>query len=174
LIYFADLVSHCRRRKMNCAARAHALILGFITAAALVVAQPIGAQDQPAPRGIAFLHLKLLPGGAQLASFDVRPGRLKAGPAHAGERILLQVLSPAGVPLWEGTINDPQRQVVEHAHVHGDAGHRTEIIERTAPDAIVRVPFFEEGQVVRVLRVTPAAASAPAAQTLLGTFRLSR
>jgi hypothetical protein len=35
------------------------------------------------------------------------------------------------------------------------------------------VPLFERGQIVRVLRVTPTAASAPSTQTLLGTFRLS-
>ena len=120
---------------------------------------------------IAFLHLKLGPNSAELARFEITPGRLKPGVRHAGDRILLRVESAGGALLWEGTIDDPRTQIVEGSDVHGRAVRK--VIERPAPEVMARVPFFEQGQVVRVLRVTPAPA-AQAHEQLLGTFELTK
>lgn len=140
----------------------------FLFAAVLLAAQAPAAE--PPSRGIAFLHLKLVGDGAELITFEVTPGRLKPGPQHGGERILLVVESATGTPLWRGTINDPRTQVVEHAD---EAGQLTrKVIERSAPEVMARVPFYEEGQVVRVTRVTPHVGVAQ--EKVLGTFRLAK
>jgi hypothetical protein len=130
-----------------------------------------GMQLPDTAKGIAFLHLKLRPNDAELLSFNVTPGRLKPGPQHAGARLLLEVHSPGGATLWQGTVDDPRTQVIEGSAPGG--GHSHKVIERSAPELMVRVPFFEDGQVVRVSRVTPAVAAA-AHEKLLGTFRLAR
>ena len=122
------------------------------------------------PTGIVFLHLKLLPDDAELISFEVTPGHLKPGPQHAGDRIMLVVQSAAGTPLWRGSIDDPRTQVIEYLDEQGQPARK--VIEQSAPEIMARVPFFENGQVVRVAR---AAAGATAAnEKLLGTFRLAR
>ena len=148
------------------------LHLGLVGAALLALSSAnAAAQPEPAEnaKGIAFLHLKLQANGAELVGFEVTPGRLKPGPQHAGERILLVVESAAGAPLWRGTIDDPRTEVIEHLEGTGEAASR-KVIERSAPELMTRVPFFEEGQVVRISRVTPGVAVA--SEKLLGTFRL--
>ena len=148
-------------------------IAAFLTVAAFLPLR-ISAADSspsPAPAGIVFLHLKLLPNSAELIGFEVTPGRLKPGPQHAGERILLVVESATGAPLWRGTIDDPRTEVIEHLG-HGGVPSSRKVIERGAPELTTRVPFFENGQVVRISRVTPGVAVAN--EKLLGTFRLAQ
>lgn len=148
------------------------LILSSIVAVSLAVGQPATAeQTPPEASGIVFLHLKLHPNGAELLSSHVTPGRLKPGTRIAGERILLQVHSAAGALLWEGTMEDPRREFVEHGHNH--AQHAPKVIERHVAEVMARVPFFEERQAVRVSQVRPAPAAA-AQEKLLGTFQLSK
>lgn len=152
------------------------LRLHFSVVAALLLAvgpaagEPLVQPSQTA-KGIAFLHLKVRPNTAELIAFEVTPGRLKPGPQHAGGRLLLEVRSAGGTPLWQGTIDDPRTQVIEGPDAHGRHSHK--VVERSAPELMVRVPFFEEGQVVRVSRVTPAPAAA-AHEKLLGVFPLER
>ena len=123
-------------------------------------------------QGIAFLHLRLHPGTVELLDVKITPGQLKPGPEHSGERILLQVQSPAGSLLWEGTIADPRRRVIEGAE--DEHGRRArQVVERVAPEVVARVPFIEEGQEVRFFRVSPGK-EGTAHNTLLGTFRLSK
>lgn len=146
--------------------------------AALIVAAAWArafAADGPRPdaQGIAFLQLRLSPSGAELISSTIRPGRLKPGARHAGERLLLQVFSTAGALLWEGTLDDPRRQVLEDPRGHAQGSkHEAKVIERTSAELMTRVPFFEDGQIVRVSRVTPAA-SDRAHEKLLGTFKIT-
>ena len=148
------------------------LIVSLIVAVSALVGRPaIAEQTSPDAAGIAFLHLKLHPNRAELLSSHVTPGRLKPGTRIAGERILLQVHSTAGALLWEGTIEDPRRERIERGHDH--AQHAPKIVERNVAEVMARVPFFEDAQVVRVSRVTPAPAAA-AQEKLLGTFQLSR
>jgi len=123
-------------------------------------------------QGIAFLHLRLHPGTVELLDVKITPGRLKPGAEHPGERILLQVQSRGGSLLWEGTMADPRRRVVEGAE--DEHGRRArQVVERAAPEVTARVPFFEEGQEIRVFRVSPGKEGA-AHHTLLGTFRLGK
>ena len=148
------------------------LIVSLIVAVSVLVSRPAIA-DQPLPdaTGIAFLHLKLHPNRAELLSSHVTAGRLKPGTRIAGERILLQVHSTAGALLWEGTLEDPRREIIERGHDH--AQHAPKIVERNVAEVMARVPFFEDAQVVRVSRVTPAPAAA-AHEKLLGTFHVTK
>ena len=148
------------------------LILRLIVAVSVLAGHPaIAQQPSPDAAGIAFLHLKLHPNRAELLSSHVTPGRLKPGTRIAGERILLQVHSAAGALLWEGTIEDPRREVIERGHDH--AQHAPKIVERNVAEVMARVPFFEDAQVVRVSRVTPAPAAA-AQEKLLGSFGVTK
>ncbi len=149
------------------------LILFAITAlfAASVSSTRVSAADAaPEPTGIVFLHLRLLTNDAELISFEVTPGRLKPGPQHAGDRIMLVVQSAAGTPLWRGSFDDPRTQVIEYVDEQGQPARK--VIEQSAPEIMARVPFFENGQVVRVARA--AAGAAAANEKLLGTFQLTR
>jgi hypothetical protein len=144
---------------------------------------PLFTRAHPAPddfgsapalemHGIVFLHLRLHPGTVELLELNITPGRLKPGAEHAGERILLQVESQSGSVLWQGTVEDPRLQVLEGAEdAHGKRARK--VVERAAPEIMVRVPFFAEGQMVRVSRVSPGK-GAPAHHKLLGTFRVSQ
>ena len=148
------------------------LILSLIVAVSVTAGRPaIAEQTPPEAAGIAFLHLKLHPNRAELLSSHVTPGRLKPGTRIAGERILLQVHSTAGALLWEGTIEDPRREIIERGHDH--AQHAPKIVERNVAEVMARVPFFEDAQVVRVSRVTPAPAAA-AQEKLLGSFGVTK
>lgn len=103
-------------------------------------------------------------------SKSLRAG-LKPTTERAGERILLQVESRNGNPLWESTIDDPRVQVFEAGE--DERGRRArKFVEHASPEMMVRVPFFEEGQMVRVTRVSPGK-GAPANQKVLGAFRIS-
>jgi hypothetical protein len=148
-------------------------ILSLIVAISVTLAPPgIAETTLPEAAGIVFLHLKLHPNRAELLSSHVAPGRLKPATPIAGERILLQVHSTTGALLWEGTIEDPRREIIERGHDH--AQHPPKIVERNVAEVMARVPFFEEEQLVRVVRVTPAPAAAAAHEKLLGTFRLNK
>lgn len=147
-----------------------ALCVGSLTRAEPHMQETIAAA--PEATGIAFLHLKLSPDGAELIRFEVTGGRLKPAPQHAGERLLLAVQTTSGAPLWQGTIVDPRTQVFEQIDAQGLPTRK--VIEQNAPEVMARVPFFEEGQVVRVTRVTPTSGPGVASEKLLGTFRLSR
>jgi hypothetical protein len=151
--------------------RFHLLTIAALLIAGRLACGQLAAQLPQAPKGIAFLHLKVRANEAELVAFDVTPGRLKDGPRHAGARLLLEVQSQSGAPLWQGTVDDPRIQVIEGSAPGGRHSHK--VIERSAPELMVRVPFFEEGQLVRVSRVTPAVAAA-AHEKLLGTFRLAK
>lgn len=135
------------------------------------LAFPAEPQERSA-EGIAFLHLKFIRDHVELTGFRITPGRLKTGPRHAGERILLQVLSSDGLRLWEGTVPDPRVALVEGGqHEHGRPAGK--VVERVTPELTVRVPFFDENQTVCVLRVSPGQ-GATAHQKVLGTFHLKQ
>lgn len=148
------------------------LVVSSVVAVSMAVGQATAAeQTSLEAAGIVFLHLKLHPNRAELLSSHVTPGRLKPGTRIAGERILLQVHSTSGALLWEGTMEDPRREIIERGHDH--AQHTPKIVERNVAEVMARVPFFAEAEAVRVSRVTPAPAAA-AQEKLLGTFQLSK
>ena len=129
---------------------------------------PAAAEAQ----GIAFLHLRLHPAKVELLGITITPGRLKPAPEHPGNRILLQVRSRAGDLLWEGTVEDPQVERIESAE--DERGRRAnKVVEHASREVTTRVPFFEEGQEVRIWRVAPGK-DASAHQKLLGTFQLRK
>ena len=151
-------------------ARSILFAISALFVVAVLPARVAAAEPGPEATGIVFLHLKLLPDDAELITFEVTPGRLKPGPQHAGDRIMLVVQSATGTPLWRGSIDDPRTQVIEYLDEQGQPSRK--VIEQSAPEIMARVPFFENGQVVRVARVVAGAAAAN--EKLLGTFRLAR
>jgi hypothetical protein len=105
-------------------------------------------------------------GQVELVDFTVVPGRFKTAPEPAGERILLQVVGFSGKPIWEGWLNDPRRRLLEfeESRLHG---RRTAVpVVVPNPEAVVRVPFVEEGQTIQIWRATPVKGDRPHYQQL--------
>ena len=132
-----------------------------VCAGDVAAADPPGAitsrsgEAAPASPRIAFVHLRFTGDAVQLVDFKVVPGRFKPAPEPSGERILLQVVSSSGKPLWQGWINDPRTRIVE-SEAHDRGGRLAgKVITVANPEVTVRVPFFEEGQSIRVSRISP-------------------
>ncbi|HVF70083.1 MAG TPA: hypothetical protein VM940_00560 [Chthoniobacterales bacterium] len=131
------------------------------------------ANPSPSPQAIAFLRLRIHANTAELLDATITPGHLKPGPEHAGDRLVLQVRSVVGELLWQSTLEDPRVQVLETS---GDEHGRRDrkVVEHASREIRTRVPFFEEGQEIRVLRLSPGKADTPVHEKLLGTFRVRK
>jgi len=123
------------------------------------------ATDSPR---IAFVHLRFVGDQVQLIDFKVVPGRFKPTPEPTGERILLQVVGSSGTTLWEGWLNDPRTRLLEHEDPTRGGRLTGKVIAVPNPEVVVRVPFVEEGQTIRVSRAAPGKVSRTQHQPLGG------
>lgn len=160
-------ISRCFKRSgLIAALAAVTLALGPVSAEPPASRPLSPAKAETESQRIAFVHLRFTGAQVQLLDFKIVPGRFKTAPEPAGERILLQVVSSSGKPLWEGWLNDPRTRVLEFSDSR-EHGRRTGMA-MSAPNAevVVRVPFIEEGQTIQIWNVTPAKGTGPHYQQL--------
>jgi hypothetical protein len=145
---------------------------GALVVGGTAAAEPVNTADSQ-PDGIAFVHLRISERSAEALGTKVTPGRLKPTPERIGGRIALEVVSRDGKPLWRGSVDDPALEKLET----GERGDLPRIIaaevQRDVVETTVRVPFFEDRQVVRFSRIKPSATS-EATVTPLGSVVIQK
>jgi hypothetical protein len=119
---------------------------------------------------IAFVHLRFTADQVQLVDVRIVPGQFKPAPEPASERIALQVVGSSGKVLWQGWTEDPRTRVLEYERGNDRRLNGRAISVPTA-DTSVRVPFIEEGQTIRISRISPVP-NAAATEKQLGTIQI--
>lgn len=143
----------------------------FFWLALLFAVQPATAVSAFADEAerIASLHLRFEGETVQLIGVKIAPGHLKPRLERKSETLLVEVISPSGRLMWSSRIGDPRTRIIEGPDSSGTL--RTRISARSAAEENVRVPLIEDGQSVRISRVSMGANGMPQF-TALGTVKV--
>ena len=127
---------------------------------------------------IVFLHLRLNNGDLTLVESSIRPGTLKdrERPEQVG-KLLYDVVSATGLPLWSGSTDDPSRRRYEYEDPENAGRLKVKFVVLDDVEFTVRVPLFAEARRVVFFRMDSTVRiplTAESSRTLVGSIDLPR